>query len=203
MNSIFKIAVSGGAASGKSSVCKYFENKGIKVIGLDKLAHEVVLPGMGAFDKIAGYFGDRAVLDDGTLNRVFLRQLITENPEAKKKIEAIVQPEILELMHSLIRKYDAAGDTFVVVEVPLLFELGMEAMFDANILVCINSELQIERLMCRDGVTREDALALIDLQMPQDEKFKRAGYIVQNSSGVDDLFENTEKIFNKIVENLK
>ncbi len=200
MNSICKIAVSGGAASGKSSVCGYFKEKGIRVVSLDDLSREVVLPGKPGFVKIVKHFGDIVVLNDGTLDRTLLRKRITEKPESKKIIEAIVQPEIIKLMNNLINESESKGEAYIVVEVPLLFELGMEGMFDACILVCIDYNLQVERLMQRDNVTKEDACSLIKIQMPQADKLKRAEFIVENTGGLDVLFENTNTVFKKIVE---
>lgn len=200
MTSIFKIAVSGGAASGKSSVCGFLGKEGIKVISLDNLAREVVLPGKAGFENIVKHFGKRVVLDDGTLDRAMLRRFMTEDPESKTIIESFVQPEIIRLMETLIGEYDARGDAFVVVEVPLLFELGMEGFFDASVLVCIDADKQVERLMARDDVTKEAARSLIKIQMPQADKLRRAEFIVENTSDLDALREKTEDVFVKIAE---
>lgn len=200
MNKIFAIAVTGGAASGKSTVCRFFSDKGIAVISLDQLSREVVLPGGQGYIKLVEHFGTDIILADNTLDRSLLRRFITEAPESKKIIEGIVQPEIINLMHELIYKSEQAGESFVAVEVPLLYEAGMDALFDACILVCIDSDLQIERLMERDGVTKEGAVSLINIQMPQAEKKKRAEFIVENTGGRDALFAKTEAVFEKILE---
>ena len=201
MKSTFKIAVTGGVASGKSSVCDFFKKKGIPVISLDKIAHEVVLPGRPAFKKIVDHFGPDVILGDGSLNRVRLREHITANPKSKNTIESIVQPEILKSMHRLIGEYESLEKSFVVIEIPLLFELGMETMFDTSILVCVSSAQQIERLMQRDNVTQESAQSLIKIQMPQEEKLRKAKYIIENTEGIDLMYKNTEIIFKKIIEN--
>ena len=201
MKSTFKIAVTGGVASGKSSVCDFFKKKGIPVISLDKIAHEVVLPGRPAFKKIVAHFGPDVILGDGSLNRARLREHITANPKSKNTIESIVQPEILKSMHRLIGEYESLEKSFVVIEIPLLFELGMETMFDTSILVCVSSAQQIERLMQRDNVTQESAQSLIKIQMPQEEKLRKAKYIIENTEGIDLMYKNTEIIFKKIIEN--
>ena len=201
MKSTFKIAVTGGVASGKSSVCDFFKKKGIPVISLDKIAHEVVLPGRPAFKKIVDHFGPDVILGDGSLNRVRLREHITANPKSKNTIESIVQPEILKSMHRLIGEYESLEKSFVVIEIPLLFELGMETMFDTSILVCVSSAQQIERLMQRDNVTQKSAQSLIKIQMPQEEKLRKAKYIIENTEGIDLIYKNTEIIFKKIIEN--
>ena len=200
MNKVFTIAVTGGAASGKSTVCRFFTDNGITVITLDKLSREVVLPGGQGYIKLVEYFGLDIVLPDRSLDRALLRRFITENSEYKKIIEGIVQPEIINLMHDLIDKAAKAGASFVVVEVPLLYESGMEMLFDACLLVCVDSSLQVDRLMERDGVTKEEAVSLINIQMTQAEKKKKAGFIVENTGGRDALFAKTEAVFEKILE---
>lgn len=197
---ILKIAVTGGAASGKSTVCKFFTDNGITVISLDQLAREVVLPGAEGYIKLVDHFGNGIVLADETLDRAMLRRFITEKPELKTIVEGVVQPEIINLMHDLIEKAERSGESVVVVEVPLLYESGLETLFDACLLVCIDSALQIERLMERDGVTKEGAISLINLQMPQAEKKKRAEFIVENTCGYEALLVKTRAVYEKILE---
>lgn len=200
MDRIFKIAVTGGAASGKTTVCRFFNDRGITVISLDQLSRDVVLPGGMGYIKLIEHFGSEIILPDKSLDRALLRKFITEAPEAKKTIEGIVQPEILNLMYEFIAKSEQSGESFIVVEVPLLYEAGMESLFDACILVCIDNELQIERLMERDGVSQEDAVSLVSIQMPQSEKIERAEYIVENTGGQDELLTKTGAVFEKILE---
>ncbi len=201
MKSIFKIAVTGGVASGKSSVCDFFRKKGYPVISLDKIAHEVVLPGQPAFNKIIRHFGQSVILENGSLNRAQLRERITDNPESKSIIESIVQPEILKTMHNRIKVHETSEEPFVVIEIPLLFELGMEELFDTSIAVSVSSSQQIKRLMERDNVTKENAQSLINIQMPQDEKLKKAQYIIENTEGIDSMHKSAEEILKKIIKN--
>ncbi len=200
MKTVVKIAVTGGVASGKSTVCGFFKKKNITVISLDQLARAVVLPGCPALQCIVDHFGAGILQADGALDRKQLRQMMTRLPESRTIIEGCVQPEILNAMRVDIANAEAAGESVVVIEVPLLFELNMESMFDACILVCVDSGEQVKRVMDRDNVTEESARALIGLQMSQEEKCSRAQYIIENTGGIDTMYKSAGDVLKKILE---
>lgn len=195
-----KIAVTGGVASGKSTVCNYFRKNGIKVVSLDEIARRVVLPGEKAYNGIIEHFGEDVVLEGGNLDRPLLRKKITADPSYKALLESIVQPEILAAMEVEISAGEKGGGRFAVIEIPLLFEKGLEESFDTNILVCTDHERQIRRLMERDNVSRDGAVSLISIQMPQEEKRKKADYIIENDGGLEPVYEKTRAVFKKIAE---
>ena len=199
---IKKIAVTGGAASGKSTVCNYLDKKGLPVIRLDDLAREVVKPGMPAHGRIVSYFGPDILCADGSLNRSVLRERITCDPVDKKRLEGWVQPAILREMNRRIDQWEQEGRTVVVVEIPLLFELGMERLFDLSILVAVSPEIQIRRLMDRDKVSEESARALIKIQMSLEEKAKKADLVVTNNEEPEDLWLSMDQIFERYFENI-
>lgn len=180
-----KIAVTGGAASGKTSVCRYLREKGLTVISLDDLSRELMMPGKSVFNRVVEIFGGDFLFSDGTLDRAALRALISGDPDAKTRLEGVVQPAILEEMERLIRESESRKEQFVVVEVPLLFELGMEKKFDINVLVSLDEEEQVKRLMERDCVSEEAARRLIAIQMPLDEKRTKADIVIDNSGSTD------------------
>jgi len=157
---MLKVAVTGCAGSGKTSVCNRFKELGVKVISSDVLAREVVAQDSTAYNKIINYFGKRVLKKDGGLNRRMLRRIIINDNIAKKALESFVHPEIIKLMHSQMIKAEKDGNHVVLVEVPLLFELGMEDRFDVVIAVIADRKLRVKRLMDRDDVSREDAEAL-------------------------------------------
>ncbi len=198
---MMKIAVTGGAASGKSMVCKRVSEKGITVIILDDLSRMLMLPGTVVYNRVVSEFGDGILNQDGTLNRQSLRRMITSDPESKKKLESIVQPAIREEMNRRIDESRDRGEVHVVVEVPLLFELGMEKGFDRTILVAVQEETQIIRLVQRDGVSEDDALRLLKLQMPLSEKLKKADIVLDNNGSPENLIDQVDRllanIFNK------
>ena len=181
-----KLGVTGGVGSGTSMVCAYLAERGIPIVKTDDLARKAVLPGSPAYNRIVSLFGGRIVARDGHLDRMLLRDLITRDPGKKAELEGIIHPEVFRLM---AEAYDMArqnGDEIIAVEVPLLFEVGMESLFDDTLLVCANRDIRIRRIMARDQVTREQAVALIGIQMPEDEKRKRAGYVIENNGSAEE-----------------
>lgn len=193
-NKIMKIAVTGGAASGKSIVCRRLAENGITVINLDAVSKDLMQTGTPVFQRVVHNFGEEILLPDKTLDRAALRKLITRNPEAKQKLECIVQPAILNEMNRLIRESEEREEPYVVVEVPLLFELGMERQFDVCILVAADQDTQILRLMERDGVSEDDARRLINIQMPLNEKMTRADIVINNSISSERLFHEVDRL---------
>lgn len=198
---IKKIAVTGGAASGKSTVCSCLEKKGLPVISLDAISRDVVQPGMPAYKKIVASFGEEVLQNDGSLNRPVLRDMITRDPQRRKALESWVQPEILRMMQDKINQYEKQGRPAVVVEVPLLFELNLEKKFDVSVLVAVEKNIQIRRLTSRDCVSEDAAKALVDIQMALDEKKKRADIIIENNGSYEMLCSSTEKVFKIYFEN--
>lgn len=197
---IFKVAVTGGAASGKTSVCKRFEERGVPLVISDLLAREVVEPGEDAYFKIVEYFGRDVVLADGGLDRMMLRRFMTEDPHSRTVIENIVQPAVISLIFRKIADYEKEGCPIVVVEVPLLFELGMEARFDLTVLVCIERERQIRRLVKRDGVTAAEAEALLDIQMDEELKYGKSDVVIENNGTLEMVMAEADRVFEQIVK---
>ncbi|MBU0994772.1 MAG: dephospho-CoA kinase [Proteobacteria bacterium] len=197
---MYKIAVTGSAGSGKSVVCMRLKALGLPVLSSDELAREAVLPGMPAYKKIVAYFGKKILTDDGQLNRQLMREIITKDNAAKKVLEGFVHPEIFSLMIKGMEDAQKNGSRVIVIEVPLLFELGMEELFDLVILVSIDRDIQIKRLMARDQVTSEGAEALLAIQMPEDKKIQKAGVIIRNSGTIDEMTQAVDGAYRDIVK---
>ncbi len=192
-----KIAVTGGAGSGKTFVCRRLKALGLEVISADDAAKQAVVPGSGALEKIAGIFGKKILLPDGSLNRKMLRQIITEDDAARKNLESVLHHEISNLILKNVVQLEKEGRPMVVIEVPLLFELDLQDRYDRVVVVSASRESRIQRLMARDNISRESAEKLIKLQMPDAKKIERADYVVRNEGpeghlvrSVDVLFEN-------------
>ena len=198
---VFKIGVTGGAGSGKSSVCNRLKELGIKIISSDALAREAVAPGSTAHKKILNYFGEKVVLSDGKLNRQMLRRIIVNDGAARRSLEQFIHPEISKLMHRKIAQAEQNGDRVVAVEVPLLFELGMEKQFDLVVVVSADPNLRVKRLMDRDKVSREDAEELLNVQMPDREKEKRGGVVVSNNGSTEQLINSVDRLYEKFLKN--
>lgn len=196
-----KVALTGGAGVGKSAVLRHLEKRGLRVIDADGLAREVVENGTPAYERIVAHFGERVCLAGGGLDRRALRELITSDPSARKEMESIVHPAIIVLMKRRMDAAERAGERAVVVEVPLLFELGMEPLFDHVLLVRIERSRQIRRLMARDNVTGERAEALLSLQMPEEEKAARGCYEIKNDGSLPDTLNLVDKWYDYCFKN--
>jgi dephospho-CoA kinase len=197
---IYKIAVTGGAGTGKTTVCERLRKWGIFIISADELSREVVFPGTLGLQKIVDAFGGKALHRDGTLNRAMLRHLITTQKTARTTLENILHPEIVRLMHQKIKDAGDSGESVVVVEVPLLFELGLEKEFDLVVLVCLTHDLQVKRLMIRDDVTRKEAEALLRIQMPEEKKKAKSVYVIDNDGDLEQLAERVDRLYEKRIQ---
>ena len=195
---ILKVAVTGGAGSGKTSVCNRLKELGVKVISADELAREAVAPGSTAFKKIVHYFGNTILLSDGTLNRKKLRRMITDDDDARLAMERFIHHEIEKLILKNVVCAEKEGCRMVVIEVPLLFELGMKEKFDWIVVVSADKELRVKRLIARDQTSRDEAMGLIDVQMPEKEKIDRADYVVRNEGSMENLVESVDILFNNL-----
>lgn len=197
---VLKVAVTGGAGSGKTTVCNRLKELGVKVISSDALAKEAVAQGSLAHEKIVNYFGKKVLLSDGNLNRQELRSIIINDDVARLALERFIHPEISRLMHLRIAQAEQDGDPVLLVEVPLLFELGMAEQFDVVIVVSADHELRVKRLMDRDNVSRDEAEDLINVQMPQAEKVERAECVLANDCSKDKLIRSVDLLFNNFFQ---
>ena len=193
-----KVAVTGNAASGKTSVCNILKKMGVQVVFSDVIAREVVFPGTPAYKNIINFFGKGVLKENGFLNRKMLRSIIANNDSARKMLEKIVHTEIIKCIRFKMAKAEKDVKRFVFVEIPLLFELCLEDLFDLVITVSADYELRIERLMCRDKVSRYDAESLFSLQMPEEEKIKRAGLVIKNNGSIEQLIKSVEVLYSEL-----
>ena len=194
-----RIAVTGGIGSGKSLVCDFLAEKGLFVLSADDLSRLAVEPGTEAHAKIAGHFGDSVLMPDNTINRPALRRMISTDPEARKALESFIHPEVFRQMAEKLAVAEKKGEPLVVVEVPLLYESGFDAFFDGVILVRVDTERRIERIMSRDNVSREDAIAMMNIQMPDHEKSKRADFIVDNNGSEAETRQSVERLYESLL----
>jgi dephospho-CoA kinase len=199
------VGLTGGIATGKSTVSNYLRHLGARVIDADEVAHQVTLPGAEGFSKLVEAFGTDVVNPDGSLNRKKLGQIVFNNEEALSALNAIVHPLVISRICSMIEilardSEDSGQAPFVILDVPLLFETGLDRICNEVWVVAVGPDTQIKRLMERDGYTREEALSRIRAQMPLEEKIRRAGKVIDNSGSrratrkqVRDLFLGLER----------
>ena len=192
------IGVTGGIASGKSSVSKWLVSKGYPVIDADVAARKVVEPGMPALDEIKKVFGPDICLTNGTLDRKKLGAIVFSDSEKRLMLNRIVHPAVRKWMTEETEKAIQRGATLIFMDIPLLFESNLTHMVEKVILVYVNPEVQLKRLMDRDHYTEEEALARIKAQMPIEDKKELADYIVDNNGE----FTRTEEQLIKLIQQL-
>ncbi len=199
MGIMLKIGVTGSAGSGKSLVCEGFRRIGLVTLDCDEIAKQVVEPGQAAYDQVVNAFGANIVNPDGTLDRPGLRRMIVTTKGSREKLEAILHPVIIEETVRLMDDALCSKKVSCAVEVPLLFELGMEHLFDVVVVVTAADDTLVDRISCRDGVDRESAQKLLAIQMPQSEKVKRADCVIENRGEPDAVFRSVEVLYRKLV----
>ena len=200
----YVIGLTGGIASGKSTVSRFLSRLGAVVIDVDIIAREVTSPGSLGLRRIIEAFGQEFLFPDGSLDRKKLAQLVFHDKGALKLLNSIVHPLVMErvedILEALSRKSQIEGvKTVVVLDAPLLLEAGADRLVDEVWVVSVDEKTQMERLMKREGFSREEALSRIRSQMPQKEKEKRADRIIDNSKTP----EETEKIVKAAWTDLK
>lgn len=188
------IGLTGGIATGKSSVALFFSKRGIPVIDADQLARDAVLPGSRALERIIQSFGREVLTHDGLLDRKRLGTIIFADPEKRHSLEEILHPEIRKLADIQIIQAAEAGHNRLIYMAPLLIEAGATERVDTVWVVTVRPEIQLERLMRRDGISREQAQRIIDSQMPLSQK-EQHGSVVIDNSGTD---EETQKILETV-----
>lgn len=189
------IGLTGSIASGKSTVAKMMTDLGLPIVDADVVARDVVEPGTETLKIIAQNFGDDILLEDGHLNRPKLGDIIFHEPAKRKILNDIMHPAIRAEM---LRQRDAliaAGEKHVVMDIPLLFESKLQHFVERILVVSVKEEVQLRRLMERNALSKEDALARIHSQLPLSVKEKGAHAVIYNN----EKLENTEEQLKKIL----
>lgn len=176
------IGLTGGIATGKSSVSAYLASKGALLIDADVIAREVMMPGHPVLAAAVQRFGQAILNADGTLDRKKLGSIVFQHPEERKALEAITHPAIRKEMRGRAAAYEMQHpDKLIVSDIPLLYESGLEDGFEEIMVVYVPREVQLERLMSRDQMTQADAEARIAAQMDIERKKERANIVIDNS----------------------
>ena len=176
-----KIGLTGGIASGKTTVSDCFKKLGTQVIDADIISHEVTEPSGSAFEEILSEFGSEILDEKGLINRKKMRAIIFNDPSQKKILENIIHPKVRDEMFQRINKSD---DHYLIVSVPLLVETGMHQIMDRNLLVDCSEDTQIERLMHRDKITLNEAKAILKNQASRSDRKKIADDLIVNENNV-------------------
>jgi dephospho-CoA kinase len=193
---VIRVGLTGGVASGKSTVSAILAELGAVVIDADLLAREVVGPGTEGLAAVVEEFGPDVLAPDGTLDRPRLGAVVFADPERRRALEAIIHARVRERAAEIEA---AAPDGAVVVhDIPLLAETGQAAGFDAVVVVDVPTDVQVDRMVRVRGMSEEDALARIAAQASRDERLAVATYVVDNTRSFDDLRERVEEVYRTI-----
>ncbi len=179
------IGLTGGIASGKSTVARMLERLGAVIIDADRLAREVVAPGEPAYSAIVATFGEAILNPDRTINREALGRIVFADAEARLQLEKITHPAISRRAEERLQELKRAGTRVAVYMAALLIEAGATSRVDEIWVVYVDGTTQVERLMARDGIGRDEALRKIATQMPMEEKRTYGKVVIENGGSMD------------------
>lgn len=190
------LGLTGGIGTGKSTVVNMLKEKGIPVVDTDLISREVIeYPEI--IEKIKLEISNEVFDFNNKLDRKKMSEIVFENQEKLKKLNEIMHPEILKKMWDEVEELKK-NHKIIVVDVPLLFEINMEKEVDKILLIYASKEIQLKRIMERDGRTREEAVKIISSQMPLYKKREKSDYIIQNNDSLEKLEKNLDKIVQKL-----
>jgi dephospho-CoA kinase len=193
--------LTGGMASGKSSVAAHWRSRGLPVIDADALAREVVGPGSAALGEIAEAFGAELV-QGAVLDRKALARRVFGHPDQLQRLELILHPRIEQLRRERLAELEAQGEPLACSEIPLLFEKGLEAQLSPVVVVSVPEPLQLERAGLRDGASRAELQARLDAQLPLAEKLARADYVIDNRGSLEALRTSADRVLRELCQAL-
>lgn len=193
------LGLTGGIASGKSTVAKMFLDQGIPLIDTDTIARELLFRGTDTYHKVVETFGEEILFTNKDINRKQLGKVIFRNKKKRLLLNNIVHPKVREIVENELEKHQKLGTEVVVVDVPLLFETNYQDIVDKTIVVFCDFQEQVDRLMSRDNIERDYAMMKINAQLPMQEKVNLADYVIDNSYSI----LNTKKDFNKILKDIE
>jgi dephospho-CoA kinase len=196
--------LTGGIASGKSTVAEMLAVAGARIVDADRIAHQVVQQGQPAWQDIVRHFGPTILKPDGQINREALGAIVFNDREAKQALNVIVHPRVFEVMQQDIRQLviDHPGD-LLILDVPLLIESGWHEFLPVVILVYVPEAVQRTRLMRRDGLSAAEAMARIRAQMPIDAKRDLADFIIDNTGTLEETRRQVRAVYAKILAGAK
>lgn len=194
------VGLTGGIATGKSTVAAMFAKMGIRRFDADSLAREAVEPGTAALQEIARTFGSAVIDDQGRLDRKKMAGIVFNDAGKRKQLEGIIHPRVRLLLEERLAAARRAGDCLVLVEVPLLYETNFQRFVDKVIVVRVSEQQQLMRLRQRDGLSLAEAKRRIAAQMPLEEKAALADYVIDNDGTLAETEKQARQILGRLLE---
>lgn len=192
------IGLTGGIASGKSTVSGFLTQLGASIIDADVLARKVVEPGEKAYTKIVQTFGSSVLSSDKTVDRKALANLVFSCPDKLDLLNKIIHPEVINKTQELLQRFEQEGVKVAVIDAPLLIEAGMTHLADEVWLVSVDPEIQLDRAVLRDKATRSHTKARISAQMSLADKERYAYRIINNSGTTEDIYKIVEQYYSEL-----
>ena len=199
------VGLTGGIVSGKSTVALMFKDLGAKIVDADKLGHSVILPHKPAWEKIVKIFGKDILQNDLTIDREKLGKIVFANQSLLKKLNDITHPEITKIIKKEIdslKNKTYNQKKILIIDAALIYEAKIDRLMDKIIVVYIDEDEQIKRLIKRSNLSKDEALQRIKSQMPMKEKVKMADYVIDNSNSLDKTKKQVEKIWKNLVSSI-
>ncbi len=190
---MLKIGLTGGIGSGKSTVCRLFQELGVAIIDADIIARQLVEPGQPALMQLVDHFGGHILNTDGSLNRTMLRDLVFADADKKQQLENILHPLVYARIAIEIEQLQG---NYCIVAVPLLLETGKSHAVDRVLVVDCSVETQIDRVISRDNLNRNQVMAIIASQMPREQRLTLADDVIDNSTTPVQLAEQVKRLHN-------
>ncbi len=195
---MIRIGLTGNVASGKSAVAQVWKDAGVPVVSADQLARDVVRPGSDALRLIEEAFGEHVIQSDGDMDRVRVRELVFNDPQALTLLEGIVHPAIETLREAWVADQLQEGAAFVAMEIPLLFQVGLDKKLDVVVVVEAPSDVRLERIVDDRGLTEVQAQAIMDVQLSAADMRAGADYVIENTGSLRALENEALAVLERI-----
>ena len=203
MSTYAPIGLTGGMASGKSTVSRLFRAWGAFVADADEISRRALDPGTECYEKTVAAFGREILFSDGTVNRKQVAGIVFSDAKALETLNGIIHPYVHEtIVSESKRAYAEAPKRLIVWDVPLLFETGYDAEVAKTVVVTARQSLRVQRIVDRDGSTKAAALRRIHAQMPDREKVRRATLVIRNNGTLQELEQRTREVFDELLETM-
>jgi dephospho-CoA kinase len=196
------VALTGGIASGKSTVCRMLSEKGAFILCSDELAREVVEKGQPAWEEIVDHFGEQILDPDGEIDRKKMADIVFADAAERVFLEKATHPRIFQRMADILREIDAktGGEAVIILDIPLLVEAKAGDMFDFNLVVDASPRIQVERLMAERRSSREEAWSRINSQVSREERLSCADLVIHNEGDLQDLQREVDEAWGTIID---
>lgn len=201
-NKVYVVGLTGGTGCGKSEAARYLAGLGAKHIDADALSRALTADGGDAIPEIRRVFGDEVFAEDGSLNRRALHDLVFSSAVHKRALEGIIHPMVQRRTMDEIEAAADEGYRVAILDVPLLFESGMDVLCDETWTMSVDEQTQLERICARDGLSLEQAQARINGQMPMEERNARAGRVINSARSIEKTRSELSQLYQQLIRRI-